>query len=83
MLKALFTLEIFEFLPWIFSHVEKRLDKITRLILQFMTSQTGNQIIVIHILHNISASKCNQAMNFVHLIDYNARNISPQKSFRK
>ena len=34
-------------------------------------SQTGQQIITIFILQNISRSTCNQAMKFGQLIDYN------------
>ena len=39
-----------------------------------MTSQTGQQIITIYILPNISRSKDNQAMEFGHLIKYSVRN---------
>ena len=40
-----------------------------------MTSQTGQQIIKIHILPNISRNKGNQTMKFVQLKEYNMRNI--------
>ena len=40
-----------------------------------MTSQTGQQIIIIHIWHNILKSKDNQTMKFVQLIKYIAINI--------
>ena len=40
------------------------------------------QAIEIHILPNISASRNNQAMKFVQLIDYNKGNIFLQKSRR-
>ena len=40
-----------------------------------MTSQTGQQIITIHILPNISRGKINQAKNYGQLIEYNVRNI--------
>ena len=40
-----------------------------------ITSQTGQQIITIYILPNISRSKDNQVMKFGQLIKYNARNI--------
>ena len=46
-----------------------------RLIKKFMTPQTGQQIIAIHVLPNISGSKRNQAMKFGQLIEYNMRNI--------
>ena len=48
-----------------------------------MTSHTGKQVIIIHILHNISRSKGNQAIKFCHLIAYKKRNIFLQKSCRK
>ena len=40
-----------------------------------MTSQTGQQIITIHILPNISRTKDNQEMKLGQLIEYNIRNI--------
>ena len=51
-------------------------------ISKFMTSQTGQQIIVIYILPNISRSKTNQVMKFGQLIE-NKRNILPEKSDTK
>ena len=48
-----------------------------------MTSHTGKQVIIIHILPNISRSKGNQAIKFSHLIAYKARNIFLQKSCMK
>ena len=45
------------------------------LIPKFMTLQTGQQIIKIYILPNISRSKGNQIMEFGQLIKYNKRNI--------
>ena len=51
MLKALFILEVITFLSWLFGYVEKWLDdKTNRLISKFITTQTGQQIIKIHIL---------------------------------
>ena len=50
------------------------LRKLT-LISKFMTSQTGQQVITIYILFNISRSKGNQAMKFGPLISSNMRNI--------
>ena len=44
-----------------------------------MTSQTGQQIIAIHILANISRSKGKQTMKFGKLIKYSIRNNLPQK----
>ena len=44
-----------------------------------MTSQTGQQIITIHILPKISRSKGNQTMKFGQLTEYNTRNIFIEK----
>ena len=44
-----------------------------------MASQPGLQTIAIHILGNISRSKCNQAMKFGQLIEYNMRNVFLEK----
>ena len=48
-----------------------------------MTSQPGQQTIVIHILPNISRNKGNQAMKFGQLIEYNKKNIFLNKSYTK
>ena len=48
-----------------------------------MTSQTGKQIITIHILANTLKSNGNQAMKFGDLIKYNVLNIFLQRSCRK
>ena len=40
-----------------------------------MTSQPGLQTFGIHILHNISQSKGNQAMKFGQLKEFNKKNI--------
>ena len=48
-----------------------------------MTSQPGQQTIVINILPNISRSKGNQKMKFAQLIEYNMRNILLEKSYTK
>ena len=45
------------------------------LISKFVTSQSGLQIITIHILPNTSRKKGNQTMKFDRLIKYNAKNI--------
>ena len=54
-----------------------------RLISKSMMSQPGYQAIVIHILPNMSRSKCNQAIKFVQLIEFHMSNISVEKSYRK
>ena len=48
-----------------------------------MTSQPGLKVIVMHILTNISRSKCNQAMKFGQLIEYNWENIFLEESYSK
>ena len=46
-----------------------------------MTSQTGQQIIKMHILSNISRSKDNQAVKFDQLIEFNMRHIFVEKLY--
>ena len=60
-LQAVFVLEISTCLSWLFGYIEKRLDKKAKVNLEiyevakkFMRSQTGQQIMAIHIFHNIS-----------------------------
>ena len=48
-----------------------------------MTSQTGQQTIVIHILPTISRSKGNQTMKYGQLTECNMRNIFLEKSCTK
>ena len=48
-----------------------------------MTSQPGQQTIVIHVLPNISRNKGNQTMKFGQLIEYNMRNTILEKSYTK
>ena len=54
-----------------------------RLISKFMTPQTGQQIIKIHILSDISRSKGNRTVKFGQLIEYNKKNICLEKSYKK
>ena len=81
-LKALFILKIFKFLTFFVLYKNRLIRKI-RLILEFMTSQPGQQTIIIHILPNISRSKGSQTMKFGHLIEHNMRNIFVEKSYPK
>ena len=48
-----------------------------------MTSQTGKQIITIHILPYISRTRGNHAMKFGQFIEYDKKNIFLQTSCRK
>ena len=48
-----------------------------------MTSQTGQKVIIIHILPNTSKSKGNWEIKLGQLIKYNVRNIFFQKSSTK
>ena len=50
---------------------------------KIMTSHTGQQIITIHILPNISRSKGNETMEFCQFIEYNMRSTSLEKSYSK
>ena len=54
-----------------------------RISSKFMTSQPRKQTIAIHILSNISRSKCNQLMKFGQLMEYNMRNNFVKKSYTK
>ena len=74
--KAFFLLEIFTFLSCV--HVLQRRALIRKLwlISKFMMSQTGQQIITIHILSNIARSEGKQTVKFGQSIEYNMRNIS-------
>ena len=54
-----------------------------KLISKFMTSQPGKETIAIHILPNTSRSKGNEIIKFGQFIEYNKRNIFPQKSCKK
>ena len=53
------------------------------LISKSMTSQPGPQTIRIHILHNISRHKGNQAVKFGQLIEYKMRTIFVEKPYTK
>ena len=59
------------------------LIKTIRLISNFITSQSGQQTIVMHILPNISKSKGNQKKKMSQLIECNMRNIFLGKSYTK
>ena len=48
-----------------------------------MTSQSGKQAVIIHILPNVSRSKSNQIMKFGQLIEYKIRKIFLEKSYTK
>ena len=48
-----------------------------------MTLQTGQQILTIHVLPNVSRSKGNQVLKFVKLMKYNVRIVFVQILFRK
>ena len=68
-------LKIFKFLSWHFI--------VVRLISKFMMSQPGKQIIVIHILPNISRCKGFLAMKFCQLLEYSMKNIFLEKLLTK
>ena len=79
-LNALFVLKVFEFLSWLFSHVEKRLDwkdEVNFKIDDVTTWLTNN------CNPHIARSKGNQAMKFGQLMEYNTRNNFLEKSYTK
>ena len=78
-LESLFVLKIFNFLVMYKSSLIRKI----RFISKFMTSQSGQQSIAIHILPNISRSKDNQTMKFGQLIEYNKRETFVEKSYTK
>ena len=82
-LKALFVLKYSNFCLDFLVLQKNDLIREIRLILKFMSSKSGKQIIIIHILLNISRSKDNQTMRFGQLIQYNIRNIFPKKKIHE
>ena len=62
---------------------ENYLIRKIRLTLEFMTSQSGQQIISIPILANISQSKGNQTIKLGQLIEYNKRNFFSSKIMQR
>ena len=81
--KASFVLKIFKFCLDFLVFYENGLIRKKRLISKFMTSQTGKQTIVIHVLPNILRNNDNQATKFDQLREYNMKNIFLKKSYRK
>ena len=78
--KPFLGLRYLNFCPDFFGHEGKQLDKKLRLILKFLTSSTGKQIITKLILPNISRSKGNQTMEFGQLIEiFLLKNYSKNK----
>ena len=75
MLKSLFVLEIFTFCPDVLFMQKNSLIRKLWLISKFIASQTGQEIISIHRLFNISRSKGNQIMKFGQLIEYSMTSI--------
>ena len=75
--------DIYVFVTTFWSCRKNCLIRKIRLTSKFMTSRPGLQTIAIHRLCNISQSKGNQTMKFGQLIEYNRKNIFPQKVCRK
>ena len=82
-LKTLFFLEIFRFFSDFLAMYRNGSIRKLWLISKFMTSQTGQQIIIIHIWPSISKSKGNQAMKFGQIIKYFMRNTFSLKIMQK
>ena len=82
-LKTLFVFEIFTYSSWLFDYIEKRLDKKPNFNVKFLTSQTGQQIIAIHIFPSASRIKGNQSIKLGQLVEYHVRNILLQTSCKE
>ena len=79
-LKALFVLNIFKFLPWLFGHVRKRLDRKDKVNFKICGVKTCLTNYWKPISTKISR---NQAIKFGQLIEYNLRNIFLEESCTK
>ena len=79
MLKLLFVLEVFTYFFRLSCFKENALINKLMPISKFMMSQTGPKLFTIHILSNISRSKCSQAIKLGWLINYNIKNIFLEK----
>ena len=77
MLKALFVLEVFTFLSWLFGYAEKRLDKKAMVNLKIFDVKDWAINNRNTYIPNISRSKGNQAMKIGQLIKYSVKNIFP------
>ena len=77
MLKALFVLEVFTFLSWLFGYAEKRLDKKAMVNLKIYDVKDWAINNCNTYIPNISRSKGNQAMKIGQLIKYSVINIFP------
>ena len=82
MLNALFVLDIFILLSWLFGHAGKSMfrnwfhAKIdAKIDFKIFIWQAVQKIIKTYILRSIWRNKCNLAMEFGQLIEYNVRNI--------
>ena len=86
-LKALFVLNIFEFLSLLLGDVEKQPDQKDEVNFKIYDVTTwvqhGKQTIIIYIFLSISRSKGNQTMKFNQLTEYDFRNIFPEKIYQK
>ena len=71
------------FRPEFFVHIWERLYKKAKVNFNIYRSQTGKQLTTMNILPNISWGKCSQTVKFGQLIEYNVRNIFPEKSYKK
>ena len=81
-LKALFVLEMFNFLSWLFGLDEIQLDYKDNINFKIYDVTTYESI-AIHMLNNISRITGNQTRKFGQLIEYNMRNNFLEKSYTK
>ena len=83
LLKSLFVLKVFKFLPDFFDYVRKRLDKKAKVNFKIYYVTDWIKNIPIDILSSIVRSKGNQKMKFGHLIEYNMGSIFLEKLYAK
>ena len=80
-LKALFALKMLVLMFW--SCRKNSLIRNMKLISKFMTSIPEQQIVIIHILSDISRSNTKQTRKFGQVIEHDKRNIFLQQSWKK
>ena len=82
-LRAVFVLEIFEFLSARFGQVERRLGQKYKVSFKIDDDRAWETINCNTHIAQYSRSKGKQAMKFCQLIEYNMRNIFLEKSYTK
>ena len=81
MFNALFVLEIFKFLSWLFGYVEKQLDK--KAMANFKIYNIKNWARNNCNTHIAQIARSNQTIKSGQSVEYNMRNIFFEKSYTK